>query len=443
MAHKAIREADGKRMLARLFKDYSEGKYDIPDKIVTVGPDTDLTKLPSQYKWLTTEKLVVKPDQLIKRRGKNKLILVGANYDQAKAWIEEKSKAPITVQGKFDADGKPADKGTVGQLTHFIIEPMIPHKDKDECYVSIMSTRDGDTIMFYHEGGVNVGDVDAKASRLEVPIGTVPTPAQIEKKLLGKIPADRKKRVSGFIASLFKFYADLNFTYLEINPIVVTKNSVIPLDLAAKLDDTADFESGGKWGNIEFPAPFGRTLTKEEAYIEDLDSQTGASLKLTILNPEGRVWTMVAGGGASVIYADTITDLGCMNDLANYGEYSGDPSEEFTYLYAKTIIDLMTRKASPKGKFLLIGGGIANFTDVAATFKGIIRALMEYQKKLQENKVKIYVRRGGPNYKEGLAQMRVLGEKIGVPIEVYGPETHMTKIVSMALKGGEYCERGS
>ena len=28
MAHKAIREADGKRMLARLFKDYSDGKYD-------------------------------------------------------------------------------------------------------------------------------------------------------------------------------------------------------------------------------------------------------------------------------------------------------------------------------------------------------------------------------------------------------------------------------
>src|SRR3989337_254733 len=274
MAHKAIREADGKRMLARLFKDYSDGKSDISGKIVTVGPDTDMTKLPNQHEWLTTEKLVVKPDQLIKRRGKNKLILVDANYDQAKKWIEEKSKAPITVQGKFDADGKPADKGTVGQLTHFIIEPMIPHKDKDECYVSIMSTRDGDTIMFYHEGGVNVGDVDAKASRLEVPIGTVPTPAQIEKKLLGKIPADRKKRVSGFIASLFKFYADLNFTYLEINPIVVTKNSVIPLDLAAKLDDTADFESGGKWGNIEFPAPFGRTLTKEEASIKDLDSQT-------------------------------------------------------------------------------------------------------------------------------------------------------------------------
>ncbi len=437
MAHKAIRETDGKRMLARLFKDYSNGKYEIPDKYVAVGPETDMTQLPIKHKWLTTEKLVVKPDQLIKRRGKNKLILVGANYDQVKDWIKEKSEGPITVHGKFDANGKPVDKGTVGQLTHFIIEPMVPHEDSDECYIAIMSTKDGDTIMFYPEGGVNVGDVDAKAARLEVPIGTFPTSAEIEKKLLGKVQTDRKKRLSGFIEALFKFYADLNFTYLEINPIVVTKDLVIPLDLAAKLDSTAEFESGSKWGKIEFPAPFGRTPSKEEAYIENLDSQTGASLKLTILNPEGMVWTMVAGGGASVIYADTITDFGYINEMANYGEYSGDPNEEFTYLYAKTIIDLMTRKANPKGKFLLIGGGIANFTDVANTFKGIIKALKEYQKKLQENKVKIYVRRGGPNYHEGLSQMRELGEKIGVPIEVYGPETHMTKIVSMALKGGK------
>ncbi len=436
MAHKAIREADGKRMLARLFKDYSGGKFDIPDKIVTVGPNTDMKTLPNKYKWLATEKLVVKPDQLIKRRGKNNLVLVGAKYDQAVEWIKEKSKGPITIYGKFGASGKPTDKGTVGQLTHFIIEPMVPHKDSDEYYVAIMSTKTGDTILFCHEGGVNVGDVDSKASRLEVPIGTFPTALEIEDKLLGKIPADRKKRVSSFIEALFKFYADLNFTYLELNPIVVTKDKVMPLDLAAKLDSTAEFESGGKWGNIEFPAPFGRTLTKEEAFIEELDQQTGASLKLTVLNPEGRVWTMVAGGGASVIYADTITDLGCVNELANYGEYSGDPSEEFTYLYAKTILDLMTRKTNPKGKFLLIGGGIANFTDVASTFKGIIKALKEYRDKLVENKVKIYVRRGGPNYQEGLSQMRALAEKLSVPIEVYGPETHMTRIVSMALKGG-------
>jgi ATP citrate (pro-S)-lyase len=435
MAHKAIREADGTRMLARLLKDYSNGKYEISDKIVTVTPSTEMDQLPNQYPWLNNEKLVVKPDQLIKRRGKNKLVLVGVNFDQAKTWIQEKSKAPLTIYGKFDEKGNPIDKGTVGQLTHFIIKPFVSYKDSDECYIAIMSTATGDTILFHHEGGVNVGDVDSKAVRLEVPVGTYPTAEEISEKLLSKISADRKVRVAGFVEALFKFYADLNFTYLEINPVAVTEDSVIPVDLAAKLDTTAEFESGEKWGKIEFPAPFGRTLTEEEAYIEDLDSKTGASLKLTVINPEGRVWTMVAGGGASVIFADTITDLGCMYELANYGEYSGDPSEEFTYLYAKTILDLMTRKSNPKGKFLLIGGGIANFTDVAATFKGIVKALTAYRKELQDNKVKIFVRRGGPNYKEGLAQMRQLGEKLDIPIEVYGPETHMTRIVSMALKG--------
>ncbi len=164
MAHKAIREADGKRMLARLFKDYSDGKYEISDKIVTVGPNTNMTNLPIQHKWLTTEKLVVKPDQLIKRRGKNKLILVDATFDQAEEWIKEKSSQPIIIHGKFDENGKPVDKGTIGQLTHFIIEPMIPHKDSDEYYLAIISTKDGDTILFYQEGGVNVGDVDAKAN---------------------------------------------------------------------------------------------------------------------------------------------------------------------------------------------------------------------------------------------------------------------------------------
>jgi ATP citrate (pro-S)-lyase len=412
MAQKAIREADGKAMMARLLTDYTDGKYKIHNRFVSVGPETELKTLPNKYKWLQKEKLVVKPDQLIKRRGKSKLLLLNVDWKEAEKWIRERMNKPITV-------------GTVtGILDHFIVEPFVPHDEKDEYYVAITAQREGDAVLFHHEGGINVGDVDAKAVKLFVPIGKTPTVREIETKLLGNVPKERKALIAEFIEGLFKYYADLNYSYLEINPFVVDGEGVTPLDLAAKLDDTADFVSANKWGAIDFPAPFGRMMTREEAYIEELDSNT-----------EGRVWTMVAGGGASVIYADTITDLGFMEEMANYGEYSGDPNEEFTYLYARTILDLMTRKKNPKGKFLLIGGGIANFTDVANTFRGIIRALREYKKKLQENKVKIYVRRGGPNYKEGLNQMRALGDELGVPIEVYGPETHMTKIVSMALKG--------
>ena len=86
---------------------------------------------------------------------------------------------------------------------------------------------------------------------------------------------------------------------------------------------------------------------------------------------------MVAGGGASVIYSDTICDLGGSKELANYGEYSGAPSEQQTYEYAKTILNLMTSSPKhPDGKILITGGGIANFTNVAATFRGELNSLL-------------------------------------------------------------------
>lgn len=64
------------------------------------------------------------------------------------------------------------------------------------------------------------------------------------------------------------------------------------------------------------------------------------------------------------------------------------------------------------GKVLLIGGGIANFTNVASTFKGIVRALMQYSALLRDHNVSIFVRRAGPNYQEGLRVMRDVGTSV-------------------------------
>ena len=41
-----------------------------------------------------------------------------------------------------------------------------------------------------------------------------------------------------------------------------------------------------------------------------------------------------------ILYSDTICELGGALELANYGEYSGAPSESQTYQYAKTILKL-------------------------------------------------------------------------------------------------------
>lgn len=218
-----------------------------------------------------------------------------------------------------------------------------------------------------------------------------------------KVPKGVHNVLVDFISRLYAVYVDCQFTYLEINPLVVIPNKdatsaqVHFLDLAAKIDQTAEFECGTKWAiargpaalgmaasvssgkvsidagpPLEFPAPFGRELSKEEAYIAEMDAKTGASLKLTILNSEGRIWTLVAGGGASVVYADAIASAGFSNELANYGEYSGAPTETQTFHYARTVLDLLLRAPQhPDGKVLFIGGGIANFTNVGkSAFRG-------------------------------------------------------------------------
>jgi ATP-citrate lyase beta-subunit len=422
MAQRGIREFDGKRMLAAYWANYFGKLPPYHGRIVLVAPDTDMAALEAAAPWLTQGKVVVKPDQLFGKRGKQGLVKIANSLDEAKAWIAERMNKEVTV-------GKVTDK-----LTHFIIEPFTPHEG--EYYVAIKSNRDGDVIYFSNHGGVDIESVWDTVAAIQVGVADNIDTLDIESQLPADTAAGDKKLLAGFVRGLFKFYRDLAYTYLEINPFVLANGSVVPLDWVARLDDTALFEAGDKWGDVAFPAPFGRRLSKEEQYIKEMDEKSGASLKLTLLNPTGRVWTMVAGGGASVIYTDTIVDLGYGQELANYGEYSGNPTTSETYEYAKTVLDLMTREKDPQGrpKFLLIGGGIANFTDVVKTFTGIVRALKEYKQKLRDAKVRIYVRRGGPNYQEGLRLMKELGKELGVPIEVYGPEMHMTRIVNLALE---------
>jgi len=421
MAQRGIREFHGKKMMAKYWSEYFKGLEKYAGKIALINPKTTMDDLAKQNPWLKKEKLVVKPDQLIGKRGKQNLILLNATFNDAKNWINERMNKEITI-------GKVTDK-----LSHFLIEPFVPHDRNKEYYVAITSNREGDAIHFSAHGGVDIEEVWDTVVTIQVPILSNIDDIKIKEKLPRDLPEEEKDMVTEFIRGLFKFYAELGYAYLEINPMIVTEGGFIPLDTVARLDDTAQFVCGNKWENIEFPAPFGRGLTKEEKIIKELDEKSGASLKLTVLNPEGRVWTIVAGGGASVVYTDTVFDLGFKDELANYGEYSGNPSTDETYQYAKTIIDLMTRKKDSRGKILLIGGGIANFTDVAKTFTGIIKALKEYRQKLIDNKIKIYVRRGGPNYQEGLENMKELGKTLGVPIEVFGPEAHMTSIVPMGL----------
>ncbi len=437
MAQKPIREYDGKRLFKENWDKYFEGlEYPFESVLVTSGEELKAKAKKPGYEWLNQKPLVAKPDMLFGKRGKNNLVLFKVNkpgdvtLEDAAKWIDEKRSGEVTLLS-----------GAKGELTHFIVEPFTPHSEDEEYYIAATTLDENyDVLYMSAHGGMEVEENWDKVTEVKIPIDA--TDEEIEKIISENIPADipedKKEVYKKFAINFYKFFRDLNFAYLEINPVVIVGDKVYLLDLVARLDDTAGFMMKDKWGDIEFPTPFGMPeKSPEEKAIAEADAKTGASLKLTVLNPKGRIWTLVAGGGASVVYADTIADLaGGVEDLANYGEYSGGPTTDETRFYTETVLDLMTREKDPKGrdKILIIGGAIANFTDVAKTFTGIIQAFEKYADKMKDVGTRIYVRRGGPNYEKGLKDIKEAAEKLGLPIKVFGPETHITDIVRMALE---------
>lgn len=421
MARRGIREYYAKKILARQLAGQQTVTDPYSGNIVLVTKDTDWNSLAADNPWLKQGKLVAKPDQLFGKRGKHGLIYAGHDLKEVKSWISEKMGKLIKV-------------GSIsGVLSEFIVEPFVEHKE--EYYVAVSSQSTGDVIYFSEAGGVDIEENWNRVIQIDIPVLEGMSAVDMHSRLPEKLGKSRET-ITAFLKSLYSIFCDLHFTYLEINPFTIVDGKIYPLDLVAKVDDTAEYCCRSLWGEeLDFPSSFGQTITLEEAKVRELDSLSGASLKMTILNPEGRIWNMVAGGGASVIFADTVCDLGHAQELAFYGEYSGDPSTQLTYEYAKIIMDLITRKPDPKGrsKCLIIGGGIANFTDVAKTFTGIIMALKDYAAKLKSVNTKIYVRRGGPNFHEGLEKIKSAADELGIPIEVHGPEYHMTRIVSDAL----------
>ncbi|GAU33285.1 hypothetical protein TSUD_279590 [Trifolium subterraneum] len=402
MARKKIREYDSKRLLKEHFKRISG--QELPIKSAQIIESTDINELVEKEPWLSSSKLVVKPDMLFGKRGKSGLVALNLDFAEVAGFVKERLGKEVEMGG------------CKGPITTFIVEPFIPHNE--EYYLNIVSERLGNSISFSECGGIDIEENWDKVKTVFIPTGDSLTSENVSA-LIATLPLEVKGEIEEFLKVIFNIFQDLDFTFLEMNPFTLVNGKPYPLDMRGELDDTAAFKNFKKWGNIEFPLPFGRVMSSTESFIHGLDEKTSASLKFTVLNPMGRIWTMVAGGGASVIYADTVGDLGYAPELGNYAEYSGAPKEDEVLQYARVVIDCATANPDGQKRALVIGGGIANFTD---------------EQKLKEANMHIYVRRGGPNYQRGLAKMRALGEEIGIPIEVYGPEATMTGICKQAIQ---------
>ncbi|MFQ5932101.1 MAG: ATP citrate lyase citrate-binding domain-containing protein [Nitrospiraceae bacterium] len=378
----------------------------VPNYVV-VSSMEELSKLGGANDWLKHSKLVVKAHEALGSRYKLGLVKVGLDLKGAEAAAQEMLGRRV---------------GSI-TITQVIVSEMIPHRE--EYYIAVKSTREGAEVLVASCGGIEVETNWARVKRLGVEVGDSPSEEALE--ALAKdaqFSGPMINKVAGFAGKLFACFDNEDAQYLEVNPVVVRESDgeLVALDAVTLLDADAKFRH--LYWTFPFAAEFGRAYTKEELEVMAVDSKIKGSVKFIEI-PGGDTAMLPAGGGASVYYSDAVVARG--GKLANYAEYSGDPPDWAVEVLTDKVCSL------PGIKNIIVGGAIANFTDVKKTFGGIIAGFRKAKEEGKLNGVKIWVRRGGPREKEGLDAMRALRDE-GFEIHVYDRHTPLTDIVDKAIQ---------
>lgn len=375
--------------------------------VVVVSSADQFDQLARANDWIQKGKLVAKAHAALGSRFKLGLVKVGLDVAGAQAAVREML-------------GRQVGSITVSQV---IVSEMVPHKE--EYYVAVKSTREGADVLMANCGGIEVEANWDRVKKLRVEVGETPSGEALEK--LAKdagFAGALVKKIADFAGKLFACFDHEDAQYLEVNPVVVRESDgeIVALDAVTLLDADAKFRHPD-W-DFPFAAEFGRAYTKHELEVMSVDSKIKGSVKFIEI-PGGNTAMLPAGGGASVYYSDAVVARG--GKLANYAEYSGDPPDWAVEVLTEKVCSL------PGIKNIIVGGAIANFTDVKKTFGGIIAGFRKAKAEGKLNGVKIWVRRGGPREKEGLEAMRTLRDE-GFDIQVFDRHTPLTDIVDMALQ---------
>jgi ATP-citrate lyase beta-subunit len=379
----------------------------VPNHVVLTSAD-QFDPLSQVNAWMRNSKLVVKAHEAIGSRMKLGLVKVDLDLAGAK-------KAVTEMLGKNVGAGL-----TVSQV---IVSEMVPHSA--EYYIAVKSTREGADLMMASVGGIEIESQWDKVQHVTIEVGESASASAIEAaaKKAG-FSKDLVPKVTEFAQKLFQCFDQEDAQYLEINPLVLNSaGELVALDAVTLLDGDAKFRHPD-W-NFTFASEFGRPYTSDERQIMEIDSRVKGSVKFIEI-PGGDTALLPAGGGASVFYSDAVVARG--GTLANYSEYSGDPPDWAVEALTDKVCSL------PGIKRIIVGGAIANFTDVKKTFTGIIAGFRRAKADGKLKNVKIFVRRGGPKEAEGLAAMRALADE-GFDIQVYDRYTPLTDIVDFAIQG--------
>lgn len=342
------------------------------------SPYTGISVMHSSVSSMPHTLSVIKPDMKFGGRGKLGLLWVKLDLAWVNSYLQKFRQKQVIV------------KWNSLTLSQFLVEEFVPH---DVEYYLAMDTNDraGDTIYFSSAWWVEVENNWDQIRKI-----LVPTWASIES-LISELTWD--SQIQQFISQIYGFFTTYGFTYLEFNPFVIVDGQIKVLDAVAKVDSCESYrQKQHRWPYELVDENYHYDIEKQ---IADADIKSWASMKLSLLNPDGAIWLILWGGGASTIIFDSLVSTWLFPHIANYGELSGNPSLDENQLYFDLLIAQMCKSSSDK-LYLVVWWGIANFTDISLAAKALVSVLTKYYDILRSKDFSVIVRRWWINERAAL-----------------------------------------
>ncbi len=233
-----------------------------------------------------------------------------------------------------------------------------------EFYLAMLVDRDTATIaiMFSTEGGMDIEEVAAKTPEKIVTVNVDPTSGLqgFHTRNLAfamKLTKEQTKEFNALIPKLYKMFIKYDFSLLEINPLVWTKEGkFIAIDGKMNFDDNALF----RHKDIEAMRDYDE---------EDPREIEAAKYGLNYIGLDGNIGCLVNGAGLAMATMDIINHSG--GKAANFLDVGGGASEEMVTKAFRILF------SDPKVKavFVNIFGGIMRCDVIANAVVNAAKAL--------------------------------------------------------------------
>ena len=262
-----------------------------------------------------------------------------------------------------------------------------------EFYLSCLVDRASSKIAFISsdQGGMDIEEVASKT-----PEKIITTKVEFKDEISVKeceeiinifdLSGDAKIQAVNLIKSIYKMFVSTDANMVEINPLILTKDSkIICLDAKVNFDDNALFRHP-------------EILELRDLNEEDPTEIEASKHELAYIKLDGSIGCMVNGAGLAMATMDIIKLYG--KEPANFLDVGGGASKEKVAAAFKIILS----DKNVKGILINIFGGIMR-CDVLA--QGVVDAAKEIN-----ISVPLVVRLAGTNFKEGKEILDNSGLKI-------------------------------